>query len=220
MASDDRGPRRVYRVLCGGEPGVGKTSVVRRLTNNYFPKTDPSAKQDQSVGISYQFKKMRLKGETILLQVWDAERVDSEIVGDMSSTDHHLSRVRGAAIILDVMQLKHLDKYLRKRVEAIKEQNGANDATEMCIVLLVNKTDLVEKIHKADMKHLDKAVKEFQLCGWFEVSALDGTNVDVAYQHLAIRMMDADDYTTMEPSEQCNVLPGTGGAAWEFCACS
>ena len=104
---------------------MGKTSVVRRLTNNYFPKTDPSAKQDQSVGISYQFKKMRLKGETILLQVWDAERVDSEIVGDMSSTDHHLSRVRGAAIILDVMQLKHLDKYLRKRVEAIKEQNGA-----------------------------------------------------------------------------------------------
>lgn len=116
--------------------------------------------------------------------------------------------------MFDVTKLRNLEKTLKKRIKDIQHQNRS-DATQFPIVLLINKVDLIEKISPGEMQRIDEAVRELHLCGWFEVSAKSGANINVAYQFLAIRMMEADDFSNPEEATQCN--PGT---PFELCACS
>ena len=103
--------------------------------------------------------------------------------------------------MFDVTKLRNLEKTLKKRIKDIQHQNRS-DATQFPIVLLINKVDLIEKISPGEMQRIDEAVRELHLCGWFEVSAKSGANINVAYQFLAIRMMEADDFSNPEEATQ------------------
>ncbi|KAH0785460.1 small GTP-binding protein [Histomonas meleagridis] len=55
-----------YKIVLTGSADVGKTSLLTRITKNYFSKT-----YNPTVGIGFGFWETVVEGHTVRLQIWD-----------------------------------------------------------------------------------------------------------------------------------------------------
>lgn len=193
-------------MLILGDPETGKTSLIRRLVNDYFPKS----KIESSVGIPFHNKAMTLRGKPILLQLWDSNMApisrdspspvaEEDIGGGSRAAD-----VVGAALVYDVTQPKTLQGVLERK-EALEIENPL-----LPVVLLANKSE-GRNLSINDTKQLDIMTRENGFQAWFPTSAKTGQNVQMAFSFLAVRMLEHEDVLRQEGGLQAGV---------EFCACS
>lgn len=195
-------PRRVFKVLLLGDPETGKTSLIRRLVNDYFPKT----KIESTVGIPFHNKAMTLRGKPILLQLWDSDTTSAALdrppVSD--EDERRAADVVGAALVYDVTQPKTLQGVLKKK-EELEAENPL-----LPVILLANKSE-GRNLSMSDTKQLDAMTRENGFQAWFPTSAKTGQNVQMAFSFLAVRMLEHEDVMRQEGGLQSGV---------EFCACS
>ena len=144
------------KILLIGDVGVGKTSILTKYFNNYFPEVI-----EPTMGIEFKTKIFKRKKFNIKLQIWDTSGQEKF----KSITKNYFRDADALLYVFDVTNkngLKSVESWLKIPVE--------NNKKEFIKILIGNKTDLKEgrNITKDDMKQFltDNSMTEL-----FEISA-------------------------------------------------
>jgi len=160
-----------------GDPGVGKTSLIRRFVHDEF-----SDKYLSTIGAKVTEKDLKLKKGTVdcllHLVIWD-------IAGQQSFTSVTPSLFKGAQgalIICDVTRKKTLDD-LHNWIYNLNRNAG-----RVPFVVLVNKWDLTDQkaFELVDCEHIAEGHESQCL----STSAKTGLNVEAAFKKLGEFMLD------------------------------
>ena len=153
-----------------GAYAVGKTSLVQQYVYSIF-----SGKYQTTIGVKVDKKRLQIDDQTVDLILWD-------LAGEEESINVRSSYLRGSAgavLVADGTRGETLNVVFDLQRKLFAEVG------EVPVVLLVNKSDLTE--------HWDidrNRLSELKNNGWrvFETSAKNGSNVNRAYQALALEL--------------------------------
>ncbi|CAN1823432.1 Ras-related protein RABH1b [Linum perenne] len=129
-----------YKLVFLGDQSVGKTSVITRFMYDKFDNTYQDfhliLNDQATIGIDFLSKTMYLEDRTVRLQLWDTagqERFRSLIP----------SYIRDSSVAVIVYDVASRHSFLNtsKWIEEVRTERGS----DVIIVLVGNKTDLVEK---------------------------------------------------------------------------
>lgn len=167
--------KEMYTKICMlGDPGVGKTSLVRRFVmdifdDNYIP----------SIGMKVTKKSVNLGDDTLAftLMIWD-------ILGSKTNRfdSIYYKGVKGALLVSDITRENTMDS-LSKWISGLFDITG-----EIPIVLLANKIDLESK--KEEMEKKMSQYGDDYHSDYLFTSAKTGENVESAFLTLAMRLIE------------------------------
>ena len=156
------------KILLCGDSSVGKTSLLLKYTDDYFPELHIS-----TIGVEYKIKELNIKGRKVILRIWDTSGQERY----RSITQNFYRNANG---ILFVFDLTNKDTFDNIKNWLTDSQNFETKVTK---ILVGNKADLIEE-RKVDQdcaeRYADK--KEMQ---YYETSAKNGNNVDKVFRELA-----------------------------------
>ena len=168
MASKSSGVKKSYDVLCKiliiGDSTTGKTCLLRCFTGEEFSSVFIS-----TIGVDFKTRTVEMDGAKIKLQVWDTS-------GDARFRTLTRAYYRGAAGVIITYSATRKETFdnLPYWIEDAKEI-GQSD-----IKLMVVGTGCDCKDKQVDYVTAKDFADEHQL-SFFEVSAKDGTNVELAF---------------------------------------
>ena len=155
------------KILVLGDSAVGKTSLLLKYTDDYFPTVYVS-----TIGVDYKTKIININDMNISLQIWDTagqERFRSLAKSFMKDAD-------GILFVYDITNKKSFDNIKNW----IKRTEDVNDSFQKIIV--GNKNDLENK-REVKKETLEKFCNTGNLKG-IEMSAKLGINVNEAFNIL------------------------------------
>ena len=155
------------KLLIIGDSAVGKTSMLLKYTDNFFPESHLA-----TIGVEFKTKDIQYNGYNINLQVWDTAGQERF----KSITKSFFRNANGIIFVYDITQ-----KNSFKNVKDWIKDSEAND-TGFKRILVGNKIDLQNKRQVqlnevkdwADKKNLEV----------IEASAKTGANIDKAVMKL------------------------------------
>ena len=167
MSSDSNLQELKFKILIIGESAVGKTSILLKYLDNFFPQEHIA-----TIGVEFRTKTI-IKGKfKINLNIWDTAGQERF----KSLTKSFFTGATGVIFVYDITN-KASFSGVRERIKEF-EDYGKYDR-----VLCGNKLDLEKKREV----NLDE-VKEYAMkkkIDYFETSAKDGTNLNEAFDKLA-----------------------------------
>lgn len=160
-----------FKIIFVGDPGVGKTSMILRFSENAFTR-----KYIPTLGVNVSDKIFRVNDTIVQLVLWD-------IAGQTRfqfMRNQFYQGSDGVFLIFDLTNLKSFDK-IKNWYQEIKKQLKSNPSING--FLIGNKNDLKNQrsINKEDAVQL---AEELNL-GYIETSAQTGENVISAFYELA-----------------------------------
>lgn len=179
-----------FKVIVLGDIAVGKTSVIGRYITNTFTEVYKS-----SIGCEFKKKKIDIDEETqVNLQIWDTAGEERF----MSVTKQYYNDSHGAMVIYD----------LTNKNSFIKMNNWINDVKNnapknITIMVVGNKSDLINE--KVDLGDELKPFKDNYL--YCEVSAKNGINVSLAFENLALKIIEKQKEKGNEENTQRDSVP-------------
>ena len=163
----DKDDEITLKIMLLGDTTVGKTSILLKYTDGYFPTTYVS-----TIGVEYKAKKLNINGNSINLQVWDTAGQERF----KSITHSYLKGADGILFIYDITQKKTFDN-LKIWIRDSEESNQ-----NFKKVIIGNKIDR-ENERKVPNESLKKFCDERKIKG-FEASAKFGDNIDESFEAL------------------------------------
>ena len=160
------------KVVIVGDSGVGKTNLIKRFFSNQFSLTTKA-----TVGVEFLSKSYRINEQVFKIEMWDTAGQERY----KSITAAYYKGAKGALVVFDTT-MKSSFENIERWMEEIKEKA----AKDMKIMIIGNKTDLVEERVVNTEEALTKA-KELQ-APIMETSALNGSNVKEAFYDLLKEM--------------------------------
>ena len=167
MESNRSDDEITLKILLLGDTTVGKTSILLKYTDGYFPTIYVS-----TIGVEYKAKKLNINGNAINLQVWDTAGQERF----KSITRNYLKGADGILFVYDITQKKTFDN-LKIWIRDSEESNQ-----NFKKVIIGNKIDR-ENERKVPKESLKKFCDERKLKG-FETSAKFGENIDESFEAL------------------------------------
>ena len=176
------------KIIIVGEPGVGKTSLVKKFVSGQFAKDYRS-----SIGTNIFIKKINLKNiGKPTIQLWD-------IAGQERWISMRRSYYIGAKGVLIVGDLTRKNTFIQI------EQFWVPDVRQYCesapIILLANKNDLDKKLDGKEITTLGEKINPLSI---IYTSAKTGENVEKAFKvisekdlHLLSKAIEQDDETVL-----------------------
>ncbi len=171
-----------FKVLIIGEPGVGKTSLKVRYTENKF---DPNM-----VGTTYlDFKKKIVRinqTETAALSIWDT--AGSEKFRSIAKS--YLNNSQGILLCFDISNRQSFEELNNFWVNFIEEyiEIGKQKKEKISLVYLVGcKKDLGDK-REIDFDEAKQFAETFH-GKYFEISSLTGEGVEMLFQDFTLKMV-------------------------------
>ncbi len=157
-----------------GAFAVGKTSLVRRYVHSIF-----SEKYQTTLGVKIDKKSLDVDGRQLEFILWDLAGED-DFINVRSS---YLRGSAGGMLVADGTRAETLDIAFDLRDRLYREVG------EVPVVLMLNKSDL-----RQQWSIETERLEELRADGWrvIETSALDGANVDAAFELLA-RTLSAEE---------------------------
>ena len=163
---------QVYKLLLVGDSNTGKSCLCRRFASNAY---NPRA--SHLVGIDIQFRTVHLDDRRMTLQVFDVDSQRLAVSPTLNASSvYSRAGIHGVLLVYDANRRTTLDgiwDWIHWLGEAV---------TDAELLLVGNKCDLIEE------KEVDyTTAKEFANgCGIpvIEVSAKDGTNVELAFMKI------------------------------------
>ncbi|MGV9173319.1 MAG: Rab family GTPase [Promethearchaeia archaeon] len=158
-----------YKVIVGGDGGVGKTTLLRRYVEGFFVENT-----QMTIGVQIHKKTLEANNHlTCDLQLWD--------LGGQHRfrpfQDSFVRGSRGALLVFDLtrrLTIKKIDHW----VDLIRKYDS-----DIPILLVGAKYDLMEKISIAK-EEIEELVDEHGLSDYFPTSSKTGLNVELTFRTL------------------------------------
>ena len=158
----------IFKIVLIGDTSVGKTNILSKYLSNEF---DPDSKA--TVGVEFGTKNFKIENNIVKVQIWDTAGQERY----RSITNAYYKGAKGSLLVYDITNPKsfeNLDKWL--------SDLKTNGDEKIYIVLLGNKSDL-ESERKITLEQ-GKEKAEFYKLAFMETSALNGNNIEKAFNEL------------------------------------
>ena len=159
-------------VVIIGDSGVGKSNLLSRFTRNEFHLDSKS-----TIGVEFATRSIQHDGKVIKAQIWDTAGQERY----RAITSAYYRGAVGALIVYDItkrLTFENVERWLKEL---------RTHADPSIVVMVVG--------NKCDLKHLQavltddaKAFAEQNNLAFIETSALDSTNVDLAFETILIEI--------------------------------
>ncbi|XP_037639736.1 RAB11a, member RAS oncogene family, like [Sebastes umbrosus] len=156
----------LFKVVLIGDSGVGKSNLLSRFTRNEF-----NLESKSTIGVEFATRSIQVEGKTIKAQIWDTAGQERY----RAITSAYYRGAVGALLVYDIA--KHLTYENAERW--LKELQDHADSN-IVIMLVGNKSDL--RHLRAVPTDEAKAMAEKHGLSFLETSALDSSNVELAFQ--------------------------------------
>ncbi|KRX19593.1 Ras-related protein Rab-18-B [Trichinella nelsoni] len=167
------------KISFAGDSFVGKTSILKRFTENGFDSVRPT------IGVDYLSKTMFVNGKHVKLHLWDTAGLER-----FKSTTHVCYRnCHGIVFVYDVNCLKSFQS-LKQWIEYAKLCNTKTNFVKM---LIGNKVDLNER-EVTEEEAAKFAWSNSML--YLETSAKTSKGVQMAFEELVRKILDTPDLWT------------------------
>ncbi|MFX0134740.1 MAG: Rab family GTPase [Candidatus Hodarchaeota archaeon] len=158
-----------FKIVIIGDPAVGKTSLIRRFSENKFDTS-----YLPTIGADFNLKVIELPDAQVIMTVWDIgghERFQS-------IRSFYYSGAHGGIIAFD---LTREDTFLS--VKKWTEDITVGAGEKIPLIIMCNKSDLMDQIavNEEDVK---KLAEELNI-PYYMTSAKSGLNVQAVFQKLA-----------------------------------
>ena len=172
MSDNEESYDIILKLVMIGDSGVGKTNILSRYINNEF-----SSITKATVGVEFFSTIIKKNNKLIKLQIWDTAGQERY----KSITSAYYKGAKGAFVVYDITKMKTF-KNLDKWITELK----ANGNEDIYIILIGNKLDL-EKNREVMTNDVKRKAEELKV-GYFETSALDGSNIEHAFDVIVEEM--------------------------------
>ena len=173
MKNEEENYDLILKLVMIGDSGVGKTNILSRYINNEFSLTSKS-----TVGVEFGSTLVKKNGKLIKLQIWDTAGQERY----KSITSAYYKGAKGAFVVYDITRektFKNIDKWILEL--------KANGNSDILIILIGNKLDL-EKNREVNIDDVKRKAEELKVA-YFETSALDGSNIEHAFDVIVTEMV-------------------------------
>ncbi|CAA7019839.1 unnamed protein product [Microthlaspi erraticum] len=182
-------PLAKYKLVFLGDQSVGKTSIITRFMYDKFDTT-----YQATIGIDFLSKTMYLEDRTVRLQLWDTagqERFRSLIP----------SYIRDSSVAVVVYDVANRLSFLNtsKWIEEVRTER----AGDVIIVLVGNKTDLVEK-RQVSIEEGESKGREYGVM-FIETSAKAGFNIKPLFRKIAAALPGMESYSNTKTDDMVDV---------------
>jgi len=170
----------IKKVCLIGDPGVGKTSLVRRfvtdLFDDHYLSTIGAKITKKSLVLDVPERQLHIK---LCLMIWD-------VAGQKEYKAFHEMHMKGMEGVIAVADLTRKNTFESlKATLSMAERTGSN----IPIIFLLNKCDLAEP-SSSDLKDVRTLASKEQI-PVLAVSAKTGLNVEMAFERLSRLMVEA-----------------------------
>ena len=152
------------QIIMIGESGVGKTSLIRRYTNNIF-----NSNHLETIGIEFYSREERINNKVIQIKFWDT--AGQEIFHSL--TKNFYRKADGIIIVYDITNKESFER-VQDWIKSVYDNTETYKEIQMIIV--GNKIDLEEKreVRKEDGLKIGK----YYEIDFFEASAKNAEGVN------------------------------------------
>ncbi|KAJ8431427.1 hypothetical protein Cgig2_004459 [Carnegiea gigantea] len=186
MGAEDSGEEYLFKIVVIGDSAVGKSNLLSRYASDEF---DLNTKA--TVGVEFQTVCVEINGKEVKAQIWDTAGQERF----RAVTSAYYRGAVGALIVYDISRRTTFESVSRW----LEELNTHCD-TAVARILVGNKCDL-EDIRDVSVEE-GKSVAESEGLFFIETSALDSTNVKVAfeiaikeiYNNISRKLLNSDSY--------------------------
>ena len=168
MSSNSNGYDMIFKIVLIGDTSVGKTNILSKYLSNEF---DPDSKA--TVGVEFGTKDFKIGNNIVKVQIWDTAGQERY----RSITNAYYKGAKGSLLVYDITNPKTFES-LDKWISDLK----TNAEEKISIVLIGNKTDLEDQRKITTEQGKEKA--EFYKLAFIETSALNGDNIEKAFNEL------------------------------------
>ena len=121
----------LFKLLLIGDSGVGKSCLLLRFADDTYTESYIS-----TIGVDFKIRTIELEGKTVKLQIWDT--AGQEKYKSIARSYYKLAN--GVLLVYDVTRRETFDK-----VKSWLEELRANSSKGVKVVLIGNKTDLIDQ---------------------------------------------------------------------------
>ncbi|KAK9860641.1 hypothetical protein MYU51_005761 [Penicillium brevicompactum] len=167
---DDPRPRLSIRppLVLIGDSGVGKSNLLSRFTRNEFNLDSKS-----TIGVEFATRSIQVDSKTIKAQIWDTAGQERY----RAITSAYYRGAVGALLVYDISKHQTYENVTRW----LKELRDHADSN-IVIMLVGNKSDL-RHLRAVPTDEAKQFASENNL-SFIETSALDASNVELAFQNI------------------------------------
>lgn len=183
----------LFKVVLIGDSGVGKSNLLSRFTRNEF-----SLESRSTIGVEFATRSIQVDGKTIKAQIWDTAGQERY----RAITSAYYRGAVGALLVYDITKLTSFEN-VERWLKELRDHADAN----IVIMLVGNKSDLrhLRAIPTEDAK----AFCEREGLSFIETSALEGANVDAAFQRILTEIYHIVSKKALA-AEEAVAAPGAG----------
>jgi len=164
-----------FKIIFCGDPGVGKTSLVFRFSENAFTR-----KYVPTLGVNVSDKIVRVDESVVQLVLWD-------LAGQTKFQYMRHSFYQGSDGVFFIFDLTNLKTFNKVREWYKDVQKNLKNNPKLMGFLIGNKNDLLDG-RVITTEEANQIAKELNL-GYIETSALTGENVINAFQEVAKELL-------------------------------
>lgn len=164
----ERDDEVLFKSIIIGDSGVGKSCIMLRYTRDEF-KDDYTV----TIGVDFAVKEVNIDNDTrVKLQIWDT--AGQETFGSIIK-----KFFKGAGIVFLVYDVNKRDTF--ERLQKWTDNAKADCDENAVFVLMGNKADLADEDRKISYQEGEKFMEDNGISFFFETSALNGENIDKAF---------------------------------------
>lgn len=158
----------LFKIVLIGDSGVGKSNLLSRFTRNEF-----NLESKSTIGVEFATRSIQIGGKIIKAQIWDTAGQERY----RAITSAYYRGAVGALLVYDIA--KHITyENIERWLKELRDHADSN----IVIMQVGNKSDL--RHLRAVPTEEAKAFSEKHGLSFIETSALDSTNVELAFRNI------------------------------------